>query len=121
MQVDRYIIIYSDTDSIVYSLYIEDAYEWIKERRENFDLSDSLREDMKDNTNKKVPCKVKDEMNTLVIKEFTAVAPKSYSCVKATLEEMACSYPHLYKYYENAKGKILTEINGKKLYKAFLR
>ena len=54
-------------------------------------------------------------MNALVIKEFTAVAPKSYSYVKATLEEMACSHPHLYKYYENVKDKILTEINGKKL------
>ena len=86
-----------------------------QENRENFDLSDSLREDMKDNTNKKVPCKVKDEMNTLAIKEFTGVAPKSYSYIKATLEEMACSRPHLYKYYENAKDKILTEINGEKL------
>ena len=28
----RYNIIYSDTDSIVYSLYIEDTYEWIKKK-----------------------------------------------------------------------------------------
>jgi hypothetical protein len=47
-------LIYSDTDSLVYNLEHPDIYEWIKENREHFDLSDSARSDMKDNTNKKV-------------------------------------------------------------------
>ena len=34
----RYILIYSDTDSLVYSVEHEDIYEWIKQNREHFDL-----------------------------------------------------------------------------------
>ena len=67
---------------------------------------------MKDTTYRKLPCKIKDEMNTLVIKEFTSLNRKCYSYVKATLEEMSRSHPNLYKYYEDKKVKILTEVNG---------
>ena len=51
---DQYNLIYSDTDSLVYSIEHEDIYEWIKQNREHFDLSGTIRKDMKDNTNKKV-------------------------------------------------------------------
>jgi hypothetical protein len=57
----KYNLVYSDTDSLVYSLEHEDIYEWIKENRQHFDLSESIRPDMKDTTNKKVLGKFKDE------------------------------------------------------------
>ena len=44
-----------------------------------FDLSGSYREDMRDNTNKKVMGKFKDEMDGLIIKELLAMNPKVYS------------------------------------------
>ena len=49
----RYRLLYSDTDSLIYSIIHDDIYEWMKENRQYFDFSDSLRLDMKDNTNKK--------------------------------------------------------------------
>ena len=44
-------------------------------------MSDSLRPDLKDDGNKKVLGKFKDEMNSLLIKEFTALNPKVYSII----------------------------------------
>ena len=50
-----------------------------KNNSEHFDLSDAIRPDMKDNTNKKKIGKFKDELNTLVIKDVLALNPKIYS------------------------------------------
>ena len=83
----KYNLVYSDTDSLVYSLEHEDIYEWIKEHGQHFDLSESIRPDMKDTTNKKVLGKFKDEMNSLIIKEFTALNPKCYSIKHQHLDE----------------------------------
>ena len=69
-------LIYSDTDSLVYSIKHPDIYEWIKENREHFDLSDSVRPEMKDTTNKKVLGTFKDEMNPSITKRFIAWNPK---------------------------------------------
>jgi hypothetical protein len=110
----KYSFLYGDTDSLTYSIQHDDIYEWIKENREYFDLSDSIREDMKDNTNKKVPGKFKDELNTLVLKQYTGLNPKCYSFIKSTLYEMSRNHPNLYKYYEDKKDKLLTEVNIKK-------
>ena len=110
----KYSLVYGDTDSLTYSIQHDDIYEWIKNNREYFDLSDSIREDMKDNTNKKVPGKFKDELNTLVLKQYTGLNPKCYSFIKSTLYEMSRSHPDLYKYYEDKKDKLLTEVNIKK-------
>ena len=41
-------------------------------------MSDSIRADLKDNTNKKKISKFKDEMHTMVIKNFLALNPKIY-------------------------------------------
>ena len=76
---ERYNLCYTDTDSFIYSIQHDDIYEWIKENRELFDLSGSHRQDMKDNTNKKVIGKFKDEMDGLIIKELLAMNPKVYS------------------------------------------
>ena len=53
-------------------------------------------------------------MHSLIITEITALNPKCYSYIKATLEEMARAYPNLYKYYEDKKDKIFTDVNVKK-------
>ena len=82
-----YNLIYSDTDSLVYSIKHPDIYEWIKENKNHFDLSDSIRTDLKDNTNKKVLGKFKDEMNTLLMTEFMSLNPKVYSIKYQTLNE----------------------------------
>ena len=74
----RYKLVYSDTDSFFYVIQHEDIYKWIKENPEHFDLSDSLRPNLKDNTNKKVQGKYKDEMNGLIITEVIALTCKTY-------------------------------------------
>ena len=84
----KYNLIYSDTDSLVYNIKSPDLYDWIKNNKQHFDLSDSLRTDLKDDANKKVLGKFKDECNSLVITEFLALNPKVYS----------------FKYYDNLEG-----------------
>ena len=71
--------LYSDTDSGVYLIEHPDIYEWMKENREHFDLSETVRRDLQDNTNKKVIGKQKDEVNGHIITEFTSLNPKVYS------------------------------------------
>ena len=83
----RYNLIYSDTDSFVYYIKHNDIYDWIKNNKHHFDLSDSLRPDLKDNTNKKVIGKYKDEMNSLLIAEFIALNPKVYSVIYQTIDD----------------------------------
>ena len=47
-------------------------------KSEYFDLSESMRDDLKDNANKKKIGKFKDEMHALVIKTLLALGPKIY-------------------------------------------
>ena len=75
----RYNLIYSDTDSFMYSIQHEDTYAWIKDNKQYFDLSDSIRAEIKDNTNKKVIGKFKDEACGLTITDVLALNPKVYS------------------------------------------
>ena len=49
----KYELLYTDTDSLVYLITCDDIFAWQKEHSQYFDLSDSVRPDMKDNTNKK--------------------------------------------------------------------
>jgi hypothetical protein len=63
----------------MYLIQHEDIYEWIKNNKQYFDLSDSIRPEIKDNTNKKVIGKFKDEANGLIIKDVLALNPKVYS------------------------------------------
>ena len=75
----KYILLYSDTDSLVYSIEHHDIYEWIKENKNHFDLSESFRDDLKDYINGKVVGKFKDELHCLVMKAWVALNPKVYS------------------------------------------
>ena len=76
---DRYNLIYSDIDSMVYEIFDNDIYKWMKENSKHFDLSESSKEWLKDSTNKKVIGKFKDETNSYPIEEFVALNPKAYS------------------------------------------
>ena len=51
----------------------------MKENKDLFDLSDIIRDDIKDETNKKKLDKMKDELNGIPIKEFISLNPKCYS------------------------------------------
>ena len=83
----RYNLIYTDTDSLVYAINHHDIYNWISQHREHFDLSDSKRPELQDDTNKKVSGCFKCETNSLVIKGFIALSPKSYAYSYQTVEE----------------------------------
>ena len=48
---NNYNLIYSDTDSLVYNIKTPDLYDWIKHNKKYFDLSDSKRPELKDDTN----------------------------------------------------------------------
>ena len=76
---NNYNLLYSDTDSLIYSINHDDIYEWIKNNKQYFDLSESLRPDLQDNSNKKVYGKIKDELNSLSMSEVIALNPKIYS------------------------------------------
>jgi hypothetical protein len=78
---NKYELIYSDTDSMVYNFKHPDIYDWIKNNKHHFDLSESERPDLKDNTNKKVLGIFKDENSWLIIKEWLALNPKVYSYI----------------------------------------
>ena len=77
----KYNLIYSDTDSLVYRIEHPNIYEWIKDNKTHFDLSESANDDLRDNTNKKVLGKFKDEMNSLLLKELVGLIPKVYSII----------------------------------------
>ncbi len=76
---DKAKVIYSDTDSYVYEIENENAYQWIAENKQWFDLSASLREEMKDPENEQVLGKFKDELHGQVMTEFIALNPKCYA------------------------------------------
>lgn len=95
---NNYDLIYSDTDSFVYNIRTPDIYEWIKTNKKYFDLSESKRDDLKDDENKKKLGRYKDELNSLLIDEFLALNPKVYSI----------------KYYNSLEN---TEIKNKKTLK----
>ena len=85
---DTYKLLYSDTDSFVYLIY-KDIYKLMstKKNKQHFDLSDSLNIDIKNDGNKKVLGKFKDELRSLPMKEWTALNPKVYSFTNVSHED----------------------------------
>ena len=83
----RYNLICTDTAGLVYAINHHDIYNWISQHREHFDLSDSKRPELQDDTNQKVSGCFKCETNSLVIKGFIALSPKSYAYSYQTVEE----------------------------------
>jgi hypothetical protein len=97
----NYNLLYSDTDSLVYEIRDTDIYNWISNNKNHFDLSDSLRPELKDNQNKKVIGKFKDEMNSLLITQFVAENPKVYSIEHQDIVDDVIEEKH---YTKKAKG-----------------
>ena len=90
----KYNLLYSDTDSLIYDIRDPDIYKWIGNNKDHFDLSDSLRPELKNNKNKKVICKYKDEMNSLIIKEAVFENPKVYSIIHQEMEDNVIDENH---------------------------
>ena len=81
-------LIYSDTDSFVYEIEHEDIYKWQKENETDwFDLSDSKREDIQSNTNKKKLGFFKDELNSQILTEWISLNPKCYAYIYQAIEK----------------------------------
>ena len=81
---ENYSLLYIDTDNLVYEIRNNDVYEWMKNNKTHFDLTDINNPKMKwlkDTTNKKKIGCMKDENNGLIVKEFLALNPKVYSFI----------------------------------------
>ena len=90
---------------MVYNTRTNDEYDWIKNNKEYFDLSESHMEDLRCNDNKKVLGKFKDECNSLLLTEFLALNPKVYSF----------KYQAVNKEYKDEHKKDLFEISHKEI------
>ena len=62
---NKYDLIYSDTDSLIYNIRTDDIYDWIKNNKDHFDLGGSQRKDLKYDQNNKELGKFKDEAHSL--------------------------------------------------------
>ena len=76
---DKFNILYHDADSLVYNIQHPDIYKWINNNRKHFDLSESIRPDLRDPTNEEIVGLMKDECKTKIITEFIALNPKVYT------------------------------------------
>lgn len=76
---------YTDTDSLIIHIETDDVYADMKEHEEWFDFSDYPKDHPCFSTaNKKIPGKMKDELNSELILEFVAVRAKLYSVLTET-------------------------------------
>ncbi|XP_071580579.1 uncharacterized protein [Temnothorax nylanderi] len=78
---DRCRILYTDTDSLIYSLECEDAYERMRRDIDRFDTSDYAENNAHGmpRVNKKVPGLMKDENNGAIMTEFVGLRAKMYT------------------------------------------
>ncbi|XP_071581468.1 uncharacterized protein [Temnothorax nylanderi] len=78
---DRCRILYTDTDSLIYSLECEDAYERMRRDIDRFDTSDYAENNAHGmpRVNKKVPGLMKDENNGAIMTEFLVLRAKMYT------------------------------------------
>ncbi|XP_077272782.1 uncharacterized protein LOC143903198 [Temnothorax americanus] len=78
---DRCRILYTDTDSLIYSLECEDAYELMRRDLDRFDTSDYAENNAHGmpRVNRKVPGLMKDENNGAIMMEFVGLRAKMYA------------------------------------------
>ena len=78
---DRLHLFYMDKDSFIYKISSDNVYEGLRHHtRDNFDFSNYPESHMlKNNCNKKVPGKFKDESTSKCITEFVGLRSKMYS------------------------------------------
>ncbi|XP_071579074.1 uncharacterized protein [Temnothorax nylanderi] len=78
---DRCRILYTDTDSLIYSLECENAYERMRRDIDRFDTSDYAENNAHGTprVNEKVPGLMKDENNGAIMTEFVGLRAKMYT------------------------------------------
>ena len=80
---DKSKLMFTDTDSLTYSIECEDVYADMAENKELFDMSEYSKENpVYDTSNKKVIGKFKDECSNYLMIEFVGVRPKCYAFSK---------------------------------------
>ena len=80
---------FTDTDSLIYEIKIEDVYEDFYEDKNLFDFSDyPLNSKFFDPVNKKAIGKMKDEFNRKKINEFLGLKSKMHSLIAIDDEEV---------------------------------
>ena len=82
-------LLFTDTDSLVYEIKTEDAYEDSYSNKDLFDFSDyTLNSKFFDPTNEKIIGKMKDEFKGEIISEFVGLKSKMYSLITVKNEEV---------------------------------
>ena len=73
-------LLFTDTESLIYEIKIEDVGKDFSKDKEMFYFSNySAKSEYCDDSNKLVVGKVKDETDGVVIEEFAGLKPKTYS------------------------------------------
>ena len=75
---NKYDLVYSDTDSLVYHIKHENFHQWMVDNPSEFDLSE-MNEKYKSDDNRNVLGKMKSEVGDKTITEFVGLSPKSYA------------------------------------------
>ena len=82
-------LLFTDTDSLVYEIKAEEAYEDFYKNKSFFDLNDYPQHSkFVDPVNKKVLRKMKDEFLLEMISQFIGLKSKMYSLIKEYSEEV---------------------------------
>ena len=82
-------LLFTDTDSLVYEIKREDAYEDFYKNKNLVDFSDySLNSNFFYPINKRLACKMKGEFKGKVISEFVGLKSKMYSLIAIDSEEV---------------------------------
>lgn len=88
---DKLKLLFTDTDSLCYSIETEDVYEDMKQDMDIYDFSGyDKSHPLYDPTNKKVVDKFKCELNGLIMKEFVGVKPKVYGYDSNHISKPVC-------------------------------
>lgn len=81
-------LLFTDTDSLCYEITTGDLYHDLKDDKELFDFSAYPRKySLYDVTNKKIIGKMKDETESVPVKEFVGLRSKMYSMVHGNTEK----------------------------------
>lgn len=81
-------LLFTDTDSLCYEITTDDLYHDLKDDKELFDFSAYPRNhSLYDASNKKIIGKMKDETESVPVKEFVGLRSKMYSMVHGNTEK----------------------------------
>lgn len=81
-------LLFTDTDSLCYEITTDDLYHDLKDDKELFDFSAYPRNhSLYDATNKKIIGKMKDETESVPVKEFVGLRSKMYNMVHGNTEK----------------------------------